>query len=105
MDQVETKTSPRPLVDPKQNQDTPSYLDIVYQDHAKHRDQVKAPARQNDMYMPAEYMYQQPGQTAGNAKPLSYMGTQIAPNLEDGDDGMPVAVYKMPPMPVNDALT
>ena len=60
----------------------------------------------NDMYMPAEHMYQQPGQErhAVNAKPLSYLGKVIDPNLEDGEDGMPVAVYKMPPMEVNTAL-
>lgn len=83
-------------------------MDIVYQDHAKHRNQMQQnpPMKTNDMYMPAEHMYQQPGQErhAVNAKPLSYLGKVIDPNLEDGEDGMPVAVYKMPPMEVNTAL-
>ena len=35
------------------------------------------------------------------AKPLSFLGKQIECNLEDDDHGMPVSVYKMPPMPSN----
>ena len=59
----------------------------------------------NDMYMPAEHTYQQQDQARPlNAKPLSFLGKQLHPNLEDGEDGMPVAVYKMPPMEVNTAL-
>ena len=50
----------------------------------------RSQASENGMYT---------GMTINKAKPLSFLGTHVVANLEDDENGMPVSVYKMPPMP------
>ena len=66
----------------------------------------------NAMYMPSDYhasaitednySNSNPHRSkAPKAQPLSFLGATVDANLEDDENGMPVSVYKMPPMPVH----